>query len=90
MFPEDVTGLILECIPTTYRIYLANVYEGGEGEKFEELEYEYNKKLFSVYFGEVIVTGEKVILELSFCDEGLCGFMVIGDQRTELRLALQE
>jgi len=89
MFPEEVTGLILERIRTSYRIYLANVYEDGEGEKFEELEYEYDKKLFSIYFGEVIATGEKVILELSFCDEGLCGFMVIGDKKTELRLALQ-
>lgn len=90
MFPEDVTGLILERTQTSYRIYLANVYENGEGEKIEELEYEYDKKLFQIDFGEVLATGDPVILELSFCKEGLCGFMVIGDQKTELRLALQE
>jgi len=89
MFPEEVTGLILERIRTSYRIYLANVYEDGEGEQIEELEYEYDKQLFSIYFGEVLATGDPIILELSFCDEGLCGFMVIGDQETELRLALQ-
>jgi hypothetical protein len=67
MFPEDVTGLILERSGPSYLIYLANVYEDGEGEKIEELDYEY----------------------VAVCDEGLCGFMVVGDKKSELRLSKQ-
>ena len=90
MFPEDVTGLILERSGSSYLIYLANVYEGGEGEKIEELDYEYVDNRFSIPYGEVLATGEPIILDLAFCEEGLCGYMLVGDKKYELRLAKQE
>src|SRR6056297_1643372 len=89
MFPEDVTGLILERSGSSYLIYLANVYEGGEGEKIEELDYEYVDNRFSIPYGEVLATGDPITLDLAVCDEGLCGFMVVGDEKYELRLAKQ-
>ena len=89
MFPEDVTGLILERSGSSYLIYLANVYEDGEGEKIEELDYEYVDNRFSIHYGEVLATGDPITLDLAVCDEGLCGFMVVGDKKYELRLAKQ-
>ncbi len=68
--------------------FSANLYENSRTGLFSS--FRLPRGGMSNYFGEVIATGEKVILELSFCDEGLCGFMVIGDQKTELRPALQE
>ena len=89
MFPEDVTGLILERSGSSYLIYLANVYEDGEGEKIEELDYEYVDNRFSIHYGEVLATGDPITLDLAVCDEGLCGFMLVGDKKYELRLAKQ-